>query len=122
MVHENLILPCNIAIKKLTGHIHHYSVKDVNEYKSKAIYYAKLSAKKYFSIGRKANGVKLYISPIFGFLKNYIIYLGFLDGSEGWNIARINLKNTWRKYYFLNQMHNLQDKKQPVKDDLVVEF
>jgi glycosyltransferase involved in cell wall biosynthesis len=122
IVHETLILPENIQTKKVSGHICHYSVKDVSEYDSKCSYYAKLSAKKYFRDGKKANAVKLYISPIFGFLKNYIFYLGFLDGREGWEIAKTTVKNTRRKYLYLSQMENLQYKKQAVKDSYAVEY
>jgi glycosyltransferase involved in cell wall biosynthesis len=122
MVHETLVLPENIETKKLTGYLHHYSVKDINEYNSKSCYYAKLSAKKYFNAGKKVNAVKLYISPIFGFIKNYIFYLGFLDGREGWEIAKTTVKNTRRKYYFLSQLENKQNKKQPAKDNFVVEY
>jgi len=122
MVHETLILPENIEVKKVKGHIHHYSVKDVSDYNYKGLYYAKLSAKKYFNAGRKANVIKLYVSPLFGFLKNYIIFLGFLDGREGWNIARTTLINTWRKYHYLSRMENRPDKKQVVNDSFVVEY
>jgi glycosyltransferase involved in cell wall biosynthesis len=121
-VHETLILPENIQVKKVKGHIHHYSVKDVSEYNCKGLYYAKLSAKKYFNAGRRANAVKLYVSPLFGFLKNYIIFLGFLDGREGWNIAKTTLLNTWRKYHYLSRMENRPDKKQVVNDSFVVEY
>jgi glycosyltransferase involved in cell wall biosynthesis len=122
MVHETLTLSASIQKKKIGGHIHHYSVKDVQEFDSKGSYYAKLSAKKYFRTGKKANAIKLYISPIFGFLKNYIICLGFLDGRAGWDIAKITVKNTRRKYHFLSQMEIMGDKKQSAKDNLVVEY
>jgi glycosyltransferase involved in cell wall biosynthesis len=122
MVHETLLKPGITKTQKIAGHLHHYSVKDVNEYDSKGSYYAKLSAKKYFNNGQRVNTVKLYFSPIFGFIKNYIIFLGFLDGREGWEIAKISIKNTRRKYYFLSQMESIQNKKQLAKDDLVVEY
>ncbi|MDB5139915.1 MAG: glycosyltransferase family 2 protein [Mucilaginibacter sp.] len=122
IVHETLLLPDDILIKKLAGYIHHYSVKDIYEYKYKGFYYAKLSAKKYFNNGKKANAVKLYISPVFGFIKNYIFFLGLLDGREGWVIASINFKNTWRKYYFLSRMQSPQEKKQSIKDSFVIEY
>ena len=32
MVHETLVMPQNASIKKLKGHIHHYSVKNLAEY------------------------------------------------------------------------------------------
>jgi len=122
MVHETLILPENIQVKKISGLLHHYSVKNVSEYDIKGLYYAKLSAKKYFNTGKKVNVVKLYFSPAFGFLKNYFIYLGFLDGREGWYIAKTTLKNTWRKYHYLSRMANMHDKKQAVNDSFVVEY
>jgi len=96
-------------------------VQNVQEFDNKGSYYAKLSAKKYFRAGKKAGVIKLYISPIFGFIKNYIFCLGFLDGREGWEIARITVKNTRRKYHFLSQMETYGDR-QPAKDRLVVEY
>jgi (heptosyl)LPS beta-1,4-glucosyltransferase len=115
-------MPQNINIKKTGGHIHHYSVKDAAEYDAKGSHYAKLSAKKYFNAGKKASAVKLYISPIFGFIKNYIFYLGFLDGKEGWEIAKSTIKNTRRKYLYLNQLENLKEKSPAVKDSYIVEY
>jgi len=122
MVHETLVLPHSITIKKIAGRIHHYSVKDAAEYESKGSFYAKLSAKKYFNAGKRATTIKLYISPIFGFTKNYIFYLGFLDGRVGWEIAKATVKNTRRKYVYLSQMENLHEKKQAIKDSYVVEY
>jgi glycosyltransferase involved in cell wall biosynthesis len=122
LVHETLLLPNNVQVKKIKGRLHHYSVKDINEYDSKGSYYAKLSAKKYFKAGKKTNAIKLYISPLFGFIKNYIVYLGFLDGREGWHIAKTSVKNTRRKYHYLSQMENMPSKKQAVKDNFVVEY
>ena len=118
MVHETLVLTSFIQKKRIDGAIHHYSVKNVQEFDNKGSYYAKLSAKKYFRSGKKASFVKLYLSPLFGFLKNYIIYLGFLDGREGWDIARITVKNTRRKYRFLSQMETMGDR-EPAQDRLV---
>jgi glycosyltransferase involved in cell wall biosynthesis len=122
VVHEKLLLKENTRTKKIHGHLHHYSIKDIGEYDAKGCYYAKLSAKKYFRNGIKASATKLYISPLFGFFKSYILYLGFLDGREGWDIAMITIKNTRRKYYYLSQMENQHNKKQPVKDNYVVEY
>lgn len=122
MVHETLQLPGEIVKKELSGCIHHYSVKDVNEFNLKGTYYAKLSAKKYLYAGRKANIIKLYISPAFGFAKNYIFCLGFLDGRAGWEIARTTFKNTKKKYEFLSDMGAPGHKKQSVKDNLAIEY
>ncbi|GAC1311649.1 MAG: glycosyltransferase family 2 protein [Mucilaginibacter sp.] len=122
LVHETLILPENVRTKKIHGCLHHFSAKDLAEYDDKGVYYARLSAEKYFRAGIKANAVKLYISPVFGFLKNYIFCLGFLDGRAGWDIAKANIRHTYRKYHYLSLMENQDTKKHPVKDSLIVEY
>ena len=121
-VHETLVLPPNVQVEKVNGSLHHYSVKDAVEYDIKNSLYAKLSAVKYFNSGKKTGFVKLYISPGFGFLKNYILHLGFLDGREGWQIAKITLRNTRRKYRLLSQMQGIKPKKQVYKDSFAIEY
>lgn len=122
IVHETLVLQPGIVVKKVNGHLHHFSVNNAGDYERKGTYYAKLSARKYFVNGKKASVTKLYLSPIFGFIKNYIFFLGFLDGREGWEIARITVKNTWRKYHFLGEMEASSQKKQDYKDSFAIEY
>jgi len=121
-VHEELILPKEIRKKRLKGYLHHYSVKDVQECKKKTVYYARLSAEKYFQEGREASFVSLFISPAFGFFKGYILLLGFLDGREGWDISRCTFRNKWMKYHCLNRMNRGQRKKTVADVGLKVEY
>jgi len=122
-VHETLVLSPAIKVKKLKGHLHHYSVKDGNECYSKTHHYAKLSAEKYFKCGKKATLVKLYLAPAFHFVKNYVVFLGFLDGLKGWIIARMIARHTWLKYRFLQKMSTRTYAGAPkVKDSLIVEY
>ncbi|MCC8427149.1 glycosyltransferase family 2 protein [Mucilaginibacter sp. UR6-11] len=121
-VHETLVLPDHTKMQRLDGFIHHYSVKNTRECNAKALYYARLSAEKYLSIGKKANTVNLYLSPIFSFIKNYIFFGGFLDGKEGLAIARITYKNKWLKYHYLLRLENNAKKKQYLKPKLAVEY
>lgn len=121
-VHETLRLPEGTRLQRLDGYIHHYSVKDRRECYAKALYYARLSAEKYFNSGKKANMVNLYLSPIFSFVKSYILYGGFLDGKEGLDIARITYKNKWLKYRYLLKLENSQKKKKYIKPELAVEY
>jgi glycosyltransferase involved in cell wall biosynthesis len=87
-VHETLVLPKNVNVKRLRGHLHHYSVKDAAEFMSKADHYAKLSAGKYLMCNKKPTFMKLHIAPLFHFIKNYIVFLGILDGKAGSVIER----------------------------------
>ena len=121
-VHEKLLLPQAVEIKKLNGYIHHYSVKNTLECATKAIKYAKLSAERYFWEGKKTSVINLYISPVFGFLVNYIIFLGILDGKEGWAIAKYIFKNKWLKYHYLNELENTLKKKQFINNVLAAEY
>ena len=124
-VHETLILPADIQVKKLTGNINHYSVQNINECNSKAVHYARLSAKQYMIGGKKATFSKLYFSAAFGFVKNYLFRLGFLDGAEGLNIALMIYKNTRLKYAYLKlceKGESIADNSQVMNNNLIVEL
>lgn len=104
-VHEALLLPPSIKVAQLNGYIHHYSIRDKKESYSKTIYYASLSAEKYYMCGKRSTLLKLYVAPVFHFLKNYIVFLGMLDGWEGWEIARMISRHTHLKYRLLKNMY-----------------
>lgn len=117
-VHETLLLPQNMIKKKLAGHIDHYPVKNSDECRAKALHYASLSARKHHMAGKKAGFIKLYLSPCFNFVRNYILYLGLLDGKHGWIIAKSNAKHTWMKYHLLNRLVQADKQKSSVKNGL----
>ncbi len=121
-VHETLLLPKKIKTERLEGYIHHYSVRDSYECNNKALYYARLSAEKYLQTGKRVNAVNLYISPAFSVVKNYILLLGFLDGKEGWSIAKMTYKNKWLKYHYLQLMENSIKKRLYTKANLAIEY
>jgi glycosyltransferase involved in cell wall biosynthesis len=110
-VHEQLILPQGTVIKKLKGHILHRTMKDLEDYKRKMRHYAMLGAEKYFSQGRKATWLKRRLSPVFTFLLNYVLKLGFLDGRNGFINARMTAHYTFLKYARLRVLE--QQKEMP---------
>ena len=110
-VHESLIFPVDtkkVSLKK--GSILHYTTNSFDEHVEKTIRYAKQNAEKYFKQGKKANIVKLYLSPFFTFIKYYIFKLGFLDGWYGFLIAKNTAWYTYLKYKFLKEMIIKQNK------------
>jgi glycosyltransferase involved in cell wall biosynthesis len=120
-VHETLMLPANAEIVKVGGYLHHHSVTDIDDFNTKAIHYARLSAAKYYKAGKKATFVKLHFSAAFGFLRNYMVRLGFLDGAEGLAIARVIYKNTKLKYQYLKEFETKPGIENIYRNDLVVE-
>lgn len=105
-VHETLDLPPQAQVQWLKGSLLHYTVSNVEEYMEKTVRYAKLSAEKYFAAGRQAGYFKIYVAPLFGFLQHYIFRLGFLDGKEGFIIARTTAKYTYLKYLYLRRLND----------------
>jgi len=103
-VHESLLLPAGAKITTLKGNVLHYTVRNRQEYADKMNNYAMMNAKKYFESGKKPNFFKQYFSPAFSFLQHYIFRLGFLDGTEGYIIARTTARYTFLKYSYLNDM------------------
>jgi glycosyltransferase involved in cell wall biosynthesis len=113
VVHEGLIFPPNVKIKKLKGFVLHYTVKNKEEFASKMRRYGLLNAEKYAESGKRSSWVKVYLSPLFSFLKYYIFKLGFLDGRAGFVCAEMTSYYTYIKYarlLELNKMKNRQNK------------
>jgi len=103
-VHENIIAE---GLKKqlIGGSILHYTMDSLETYYSKTINYARLSAEKYYSQNKKATFIKRFISPAFVFLQTYLFRLGFLDGKEGFIIAKYSALYVWSKYDLLHGMN-----------------
>ena len=105
-VHEKLV-GANTK-EKIKGRLIHYSAKSLQDYKEKIIFYAKLSAEKYFEQSLHAGFTKRFVAPLFNSFKSYFLQFGFLDGRTGFGLARLISYYTWLKYH---QLHQLEQKK-----------
>ena len=103
-VHETLI---GKDIKKefIKGHIEHYPVRNLEDNNRKMYKYAQLNADNYFAKGRKATLIKRYLSPLSDFIQSYILFLGILDGKEGFIVSFSNAHYTYLKYHYLLKMN-----------------
>jgi glycosyltransferase involved in cell wall biosynthesis len=108
-VHERLVILPNTKVKTLPGHVLHQTARDVEEYSQKISGYATLNAEKYFRQGKKASWFRIRFSPLFSFIQNYFLKLGFLDGSAGYTCARMTAHYTFLKYSRLRELN--QEKK-----------
>ena len=82
-------------------------MKSVNDYREKMQRYAILGAEKYYRQGKKATWFKIKLSPFFTFINYYFFKLGFLDGREGYIIARMTAWYTFLKYARLKELNKL---------------
>lgn len=103
-VHEGLTLD-NTSTVLLKGNILHYTAQNMEEYITKTVGYAKLNALKYHQQGKQAGFFKLRLAPAINFLQHYVLRLGFLDGWEGYVIAKNTAWYTFLKYAFLKELN-----------------
>ena len=89
-VHESVQIQGNTD--KLKNHMLHLAFDTVEEFSNKQKKYAELSQK-------DKNLIKAFISPIWTFLKIYIIRLGFVEGWRGFIIAKVYAQYTFWKYF-----------------------
>lgn len=108
-VHEQLILPENVKFKTLTGYILHRTTENATDLALKTVQYAILGGDKYFEQNKRSRWPDVYFAPAFSFIRHYFLGLGFLDGWEGYLIARMNAHYVFLKYARLRD-RNKNDK------------
>ena len=88
-VHESVQVDGRVS--KLKNHLIHIAYESVNEFIGKQKKYARLCNK-------KKNFIKAFLSPLWTFLKIFVIKLGYLDGRRGFLIAKVYAQYTYCKY------------------------
>lgn len=106
-VHEQLMIPAGTDVVRLKGAVLHRTTENTAAYRQKVAGYARMSAQKYLEQGKKASWVKLYLSPAFTFVRDYIFKRGFLDGRTGYQIAAVTAWYTRQKYRELQKLQTL---------------
>ncbi len=105
-VHENLLIPENFEVQKLQGKLLHYSYATVASHLNKIEKYSTLGAEEAYKKGKQASFIKIYFSPVFRFIRDYILMLGFLDGKYGFIIASLTAKEVYLKYKKLKKLQS----------------
>ncbi|TAF68753.1 MAG: glycosyltransferase family 2 protein [Flavobacterium sp.] len=96
IVHEKLIV--NGEIGTLKHKIIHFSYTSYKDYKLKMNNYGILKAQEKIKKQQKQTRLLLFLHPIYTFLYQYIIRLGFLDGTRGVIICYLNAHSIFIRY------------------------
>lgn len=88
----------------LKGDLLHYSFPTMEGHVAKLNRYAEMAAKEMFERGKKASLFKMLTSPIFEFIKKYILQRGFLDGYYGFVICTLSAYNKFYKFAKLKHL------------------
>lgn len=99
ILHESLTLYEGKKACHLDGDLLHYTYKNKEDHFSRSRKYSKLGAQANRDRGFVSLIAKLLFSPIFKFIKQFILQFGFLDGYKGWLIARVSFSETAGKYW-----------------------
>ncbi len=98
LVHETLIYKSPPVKEIIKGNLLHYSYKNKADAYTRMEKYAQLSATARRQKNKSQNKTWAIIKAIGAFINIYFIHLGFLDGSAGFALAKLNTFYTFNKY------------------------
>jgi len=109
LIHEELKAINKEMIKPflLDGDCLHYSYYSVEEHIKQSEKFSLLSAQSLYQKGIKSSYIKLYLAPIFKFIKMYFFNLGILDGYYGFVVCKISAQAIYLRNLKLKAL-NLQ--------------
>lgn len=102
MVHEKLIVDGPIAVLK--NKIIHFSYANYADYKKKMHQYGVLKANEKLKKGQKSSRLLMIFHPVYTFLYQFLIRLGFLDGLKGVTICYLNAYSIFIRYRELQKI------------------
>ena len=106
IIHEELKFSEEVSAVHLSGDCLHYSYYTLEQHYKQADKFTSIAAKDLFEQGKKASFLKLAVSPVVKFIRDYIFNLGFLDGSAGITVCRISAYATYLKYKKLRDLYS----------------
>ncbi len=95
-VHEHVLT--GEPVGDLAGDLLHDSAETLDSYLAKQNRYTTLAAEAAHRVGKRAGSGRLLLSPLFRFIKFYLVRRGFLDGLPGLVHTLIGCTNSFAKY------------------------
>ncbi|MDO5089763.1 MAG: glycosyltransferase [Leptotrichiaceae bacterium] len=104
-VHEKYEIEKESKVGKINEIIIHYTYDTIEKFLEKLNRYTTQSAVQYTKEEKKAGILKIYFKMLFRFIRMYILQLGFLDGYEGYLLAKYSSIYTMTKYTKLRERY-----------------
>lgn len=95
-VHESVQVSGTIAV--LTGDLLHYTCDSLTKHRKTLNRYTDLAAEELLARGKSIPLSRLVFDPPWTFIRSYLLQRGFLDGPQGFTIARMAALYTYQKY------------------------
>lgn len=103
--HDRLILNEQTRTGHLSGDILHYSYYTLQDHIDQMSDFSCIAAKELLKQGLKPHFYHFVLKPSFKFFRHYVLKLGFLDGYEGFQIARLSAYGQFLKYARLRELY-----------------
>lgn len=103
-VHERPV--CSLAKEKLNGFIEHYTYDSWQQWWDKAEKYTTIWAEDVYSRGKRTSLGGAFFHAFYGFIRAYIIQIGFIDGWSGLYSSLQHFIYTMMKYLKLYELQN----------------
>lgn len=107
-VHEKPV--CDFSKEKLNGFIDHYTYNSWQQWWDKAGHYTSIWAEDMYAKGKRTSVGGAFFHAAYGFIRAYIIQLGFLDGWSGLYSSLQHFVYTMMKYLKLYELQNIKEK------------
>lgn len=102
-VHERPV--CDLSKEKLNGYIEHYTYDSWQSWWDKAGHYTTIWAEDAYNHGKRTGVGGAFLHAFYGFLRAYIVQLGFLDGWSGLYSSLQHFIYTMMKYLKLYELN-----------------
>lgn len=102
-VHEQLAYASHPRVVTLRGDLLHYSYYSLDELARRQPRYYHTAASEMAQRGRRCGMASVVLRPLWTFLRDYLLRLGFLDGAAGFIVCRMNAHYTFMKYATLRE-------------------
>jgi len=101
-VHESAVVAGKV--ETLAGEILHYTCDSLDDHARRIEFYTGLAAQEMFDRDERVSSIRGFFAPPWVFLNTYFLRLGFLDGPQGFAIARMAARYVQRKYEKLSRL------------------
>lgn len=123
--HDRVVMQAGSSLDRLRGDLLHW-VHDTHEaHIQKTHRFSTIAADAYFRMGRKSRPWRILFSPLWCFLRAFVIKRGFLDGFNGFVISVLSAHTSLLKYIklhllWLDKRHGDKRHKPPKNKDIRV--
>lgn len=103
--HDRFELQEGATLGRIRGDLLHYTAESEAGFRAKMEKYATIAAAEMHRQKRSISLPMLFLKTAAAFLRNYVIRLGFLDGTIGWKVCTISAAYTFQKYVKLRALN-----------------